>query len=233
MERRKSVAARAGRWSALHRRRAIVSWLVFVVLAAIAGSAVGLKTLESDQYGIGSSGRADQAISDNFPKRATEDVLVQSRVVDVRSPRFGLAVAAVVRRLHRTPHVRNVKSPLDPGNAGRISRNGHSALITFEIRGTSSQAKKRVEAALAAVAAVEAAHPSDASLNRAISDSFESDFRRAEATSLPVTLLILVVAFGSLVAAGVPLLLALSAVVAALGLLGPISHLWSVLPRGT
>jgi putative drug exporter of the RND superfamily len=67
MERRQSVAARARRWSAVHRRQAIIGWLLLVVLAATVGSAVGLKTLESDQYGIGSSGRADRAVSDNFP----------------------------------------------------------------------------------------------------------------------------------------------------------------------
>jgi hypothetical protein len=67
MERRQSVAARAGRWSAVHRRQAIIGWLLLVVLAATVGSAVALKTLESDQYGIGSSGRADRAVSDNFP----------------------------------------------------------------------------------------------------------------------------------------------------------------------
>ena len=54
------------------------------------------------------------------------------------------------------------------------------------------------------------------------------DFRRAEVTSLPITLIILLVAFGAVVAALVPLLLAVTGVAAALGLLGPLSQIWPV-----
>ena len=64
----------------------------------------------------------------------------------------------------------------------------------------------------------------DASANKALNKSFADDFHKAEYTSLPVTLVILLFAFGALVAAGIPLLLALTAVIGALGLLGPISH---------
>ena len=51
------------------------------------------------------------------------------------------------------------------------------------------------------------------------------DFQKAEVTSLPITLIILAIAFGTLVAAGIPLLLALTAVGATLGLIGPISQI--------
>jgi RND superfamily putative drug exporter len=54
--------------------------------------------------------------------------------------------------------------------------------------------------------------------------SGSSDLRRAEELALPVTLLVLLIAFGALVAAVVPVVLALTAVVAAFGLLGPISQ---------
>ena len=52
-----------------------------------------------------------------------------------------------------------------------------------------------------------------------------SDAHKAEFTSIPVTLVILVLAFGTVVAASIPLLLGLTAVIATLGLLGPLSHL--------
>jgi RND superfamily putative drug exporter len=68
----------------------------------------------------------------------------------------------------------------------------------------------------------------DASANKAISKAFEDDFRKAESLSLPVTLIILVLAFGALVAAGLPLLLGLSAVAITLGLLAPLSQLFPV-----
>ena len=85
---------------------------------------------------------------------------------------------------------------------------------------------------LAAVAAVDKRHSElrveqfgDASADKAISKAFEDDFKKAEVTSLPITLIILVVAFGALVAAGIPLLLAVTAVAATIGLIGPISQI--------
>ena len=67
-----------------------------------------------------------------------------------------------------------------------------------------------------------------ASATKALIKAYDGDFNRAEHTSLPVTLLILLIAFGSLVAAGVPLLLGFTAVIGALGLIKPISHLYPV-----
>ena len=87
--------------------------------------------------------------------------------------------------------------------------------------------------ALDQVAIVQRAHPGlrveevgDASGEKAVSESLEEDFSKAELTSLPITLLILIVVFGSLLAAGVPLLLALTAVGATIGILGPFSHVF-------
>ena len=68
----------------------------------------------------------------------------------------------------------------------------------------------------------------DGSANDAVSERIANDFRRAEFTSLPVTLFILVLAFGALVAAGIPLLLGFTAVLAALGLTALVSHLLRV-----
>jgi uncharacterized membrane protein YdfJ with MMPL/SSD domain len=230
-----NLAARAGRWSAHHRKTAILGWLAFVIVAFGLGSSIGLKTLESDQYGIGESGHADKVYSDNFPDRASEQVLVQSGNARISNPRFKAAVADVVNRLRRTPYVQEIKSPFSSGNSGQISRDGHSALVSFFIPGNDTKTQDRVDKPLDAVAAADRAHAGfrieefgDASANKAISKSFEDDFRKAELTSFPLTLIILLFAFGALVAAGVPLLLAITAVVATIGLLGPISHIWAV-----
>ena len=81
--------------------------------------------------------------------------------------------------------------------------------------------------ALNAVAAVQAHHPGlkieeagDASVDRAIgSVTVAHDFRKAEVTSVPVSLVLLLVVFGALIAAGIPLLLAGTAVISAISLL--------------
>jgi uncharacterized membrane protein YdfJ with MMPL/SSD domain len=225
-----NFAARAGRWSAGHRKIAIFGWLAFVAIAVVGGGAAGLNTFAWQENGPGESGRADKAIFDHFPRHAQETVLVQSAQGTTRDPAFRAAVADVQRRLQRTAHVVHVKSPFAAGNAGQVSRDRHSALVTFQLAGDFDVVETRVDAPLRAVAALAAAHPGmrieqfgDASSSKALSKVFEEDFQKAETLSLPITLVILVIAFGSLIAAGLPLLLALSAVGATIGLVSALS----------
>jgi uncharacterized membrane protein YdfJ with MMPL/SSD domain len=237
MNRPRNLAAGAGRWSAQHPWKAIVTWFVFVIAAVMIGGAVGTDTISDEEYGVGQSGAADRAISDAFPNEDNETVLVQSEDgVTANDPRFRSTVEDVVRRLERTNHVANVKSPLTPANAGNISEDGRSALVTFEIPESSTrESDELVEAPLATVSELDESHPGfrieefgDASADKQLSEAFEDDFQQAEFTSLPITLIILVLAFGALVAALVPLLLAATAVFSAIGLLGPLSQIWPV-----
>jgi uncharacterized membrane protein YdfJ with MMPL/SSD domain len=231
-----NLASRAARWSAGHRKTAIFGWLAFVIAATlIAGAIGGQKTIADEDYGNGSSKVADKAIADaNFRDSAEEQVLVQGKgSVKVGDVAFTGAVKDTVSRLEALKGVDRVKSPLAKGNEGQISKDGRSALVTFEIPGDDDVTESRVDGTLAASAAVQKANPQvfvgqfgDASSDKAISKAFEDDFQKAEVLSLPITLLILVVAFGSLVAAGVPLLLGLTAVFATIGLLAPISQLY-------
>ncbi len=229
----RNLAATAGRWSAQHRRKAILGWLAFVLIAYLVGSAIGERALTNAQMGNGLSAKALNLYSQAFPRQASEQVLVQGkRGVLVTSPAFVATVRDLVTRLSHTSYVANVRSPLLAHNRGQISRDGRSALVTFTVAGNDSQSQQNVSAALATTAATQRAHPrlvvqefGDASSNKALNASFSHDFRKAEYTSLPVTLVILLFAFGALVAAGIPLLLGFTAVLAALGILGPLSHL--------
>jgi uncharacterized membrane protein YdfJ with MMPL/SSD domain len=226
-----NIAARAGRWSAQHRKKAIVGWLVFVILAVFVGGSVGTKTLDDDDYGIGESGRADSVISDHFPNKEDESVLVQSQNgARTDDAEFRQVVQTVVTRLERTENVRNVQSPYAEDSQGALSEDGRSALVTFDLPG--EDADKKVEPSLEVVAALDERESSfrieqfgGGSADKALGEAFEEDFQRAEVTSLPITLIILILAFGALLAAFVPLVLAVTAVAAAIGLIGPISQL--------
>ena len=229
-----NLAARAGRWSAQHRKSAILGWLAFVLIATFAGGAIGQKSLSDENTGNGESRVADEAIAAaGFPKQTGEQVLVQGvRGVTAGDPRLQSAVRDVVRRLRAVPHVGEVRSALQDGQAGLVSQDGKSVLVTFKIAGEDQTATDRVDATLAATSAAAMAHPDvrieqfgGASADKALSKAFDEDFKRAEFLSLPITLLILIVAFGALVAAGLPLLLAVTAVMGTIGLLGPISQL--------
>ena len=233
MRHQPNFAARAGRWSAAHRKTAIFGWLAFVVAAVLIGAATGVVYQRDEDLGTGESGRADQIIAGGFADHASEQVLVQSRgSEDVNSPRFRAAIDDLERQLSRFEFVENVSSPLaHRGNL--VSRDRRSTLLQFDLLGDSEAARDRVVPVLAAVERVQAAHPDvrieefgDASASRAIWQAFKDDAQRAEFLSLPITLLILVAAFGTLVAAGLPLLLGITAVIVTIGLLGPVSHVF-------
>jgi uncharacterized membrane protein YdfJ with MMPL/SSD domain len=224
-----NIAARAGRWSARHRKTAIIGWLAFVLAAFAVGNAMGTKELGNSQTSrTGDSGRADAVLRTTFKRNYSEQVLVQARsgaaAADVRR-----GVADVVRRITATGDATNIRSPYAAANSGQLSKDGRSALVTFEVKGTAGDSQyeqvDKVDPLLAATAAAGRANPSlrvaqfgDASVQKTLDKSISDDFKKAQRLSLPITLLILVIAFGALAAAGVPVLLAITGVMATLGL---------------
>jgi uncharacterized membrane protein YdfJ with MMPL/SSD domain len=224
------IAARAGRWSANHRAKAIAGWLAFVLLAVALAGGTGTKKLTTtetlDGQAAAASGTLDRA---GFDRPAAEQVLVQSR--GALGPDGRAAIRDVVAAVRSTGRARDVRSPLIAGNEQQVSRDGRSAVVMFNIRGEARTADKRVEPVLRAVGRVARAHPSltiaefgAASANRALAKTLGKDFRRAEGISIPLTFVILIVVFGALLSAVVALGLALTAVAAGGGLLALASH---------
>src|SRR5215211_4793966 len=98
----RSPAARAGRWSAQHRKTAILGWILFVVLATVLGGKVGQNDLDASGRGSGESKRGDMIVNAAFPDQAGEQVLVQGKgAVKAGDPQVTAAVRDVVTRLER------------------------------------------------------------------------------------------------------------------------------------
>jgi uncharacterized membrane protein YdfJ with MMPL/SSD domain len=230
MQSKFNIAARAARWSATHRKVAIFGWLAFVVLAVFVGGAVGQKELTDAEAVSGESGRAERALEAAALNPNEELILVQSDELTATDPAFTAAVGEATRRLGAVRSVEKVSSPAAGG--GQVSSNGHAALIEFQLAGDKEKAEAEVDASLAATAAAQAHNPEvrveqfgGASASKAVEEAFSEDLSKAETTSLPLTLLILLVVFGALVAALVPLLIGFSSVIATLGLLALPSQL--------
>ena len=230
-----NIAARMGRWSARHRKIAIFGWLAFVIAAVAVGGAVGTKNIDPNDTIPGESGRATRVLEDGFKQPARETVIIESRKLTIDDSAFRQAIDEVVKRVSALDTVENVSPPLERGNRGQVSPDRHSALVQFQIRGDIDDAVNKIDPIRAAVASVQKAHPAvsigesgDASTAKDLDELFAKDLEKAGILSLPITLLILVIAFGALVAAGIPLLLALSAVMATMGLLALPSHLLPV-----
>jgi RND superfamily putative drug exporter len=228
-----NLALRAARWSSAHWKTAAFGWIAFAVLAVVAGSVIGARQMASWAISNGDSRRAEQILADaDFRAPARESLLIQSRRLTTADPAFTAVIATVAERLSAQPDVVGVATPLDQPRSGLVSRDRHSALVQFDIRGKAEHAKDKVAPILAAVERLQARFPEftvgefgQASADYEIGQRFERDMSRAEYTSLPLTLAILLVAFGALVAAGLPVILAFSAVLAATGLNALVSHL--------
>src|SRR5262245_3927871 len=227
-----NLAARMGRWSADHWKTATFGWLAFVIVAFGLGGLAGTKSIDPNAPGPGESGRMDRILDAGFERPADESVLFQSRSLSATDPAFKAAVADVVARMSKLEDVQNVRSPYDAGNADQVSKNGRAALVDFAIRGDADKAADKIDPVLAQVDAAQNAHPElfigefgDASAVKAVQTAFVDDLGKAGLLSLPITLAILVLAFGALVAAGIPLLLALTAVFATFGLIALPSHI--------
>src|SRR5438034_887380 len=227
-----NLAARMGRWSAAHWKTATFGWLALVVVAFAVGGQVGTKKVDPNTAGPGESGRMDRILDAGFKLPADESVLIQSGSVRAGAPAFDSAVEDVVARVSKQAAVQNVRSPLDPRHAGQIAKGRDAALVEFEIRGDKKDAGDKLGPVLKSVKDAQRAHPGFfigefgyASAAKETDAAFADDLKSAGVFSIPLTLIILVIAFGALVAAGIPLLLALTAVFATFGLVALPSHL--------
>jgi RND superfamily putative drug exporter len=237
----RNLAARAGRWSATHRKTAILGWILFVVLASVIGGKVGQQNLESSKMGNGESKRHDTIVDNaNYPDEIGERVLIQGKgSLKADSPQVTAAVKDVVNRLEQIKGVSDIESPLNSKDrANTVSADGRSVLVTFTLPGKSETKEEQealetvADAPVTAVAAVQQAHPElrveehgDASQQKALGEQQRADEAKEKQFSMGGTLLILLLTFGALVAAGVPLLLGVTSIAATMGLLGPASQL--------
>jgi uncharacterized membrane protein YdfJ with MMPL/SSD domain len=218
-----NLAARMARWSSRNRKKAFWGWLAFVIVAFAIGNAVGPNLISDVDNFNGESHDAEAALDRAGLRPQSEVVFIQSDKLTIEDPEFKAAVQDVTQQLPKVPYVENVKSPLLGESA--VSEDGHAALVDFDVAGDSVEASDRIDPVLAAVAAAQKRHPDlaveqfgSASANKAVNDTITDDLASAGMLSLPVTLILLTITFGTLVAAGVPLWIGLSAVVATLGL---------------
>jgi RND superfamily putative drug exporter len=219
-------------WSARHRKKAIFGWLAFVVFFYVLGSFVlKQQAIVFETSGPGESGRADKIIYEEFEQPAGESVLIQHAKLKATNPEFRAVVRDAIAQMGTLEAIAKVESPFNTeDNSGLVSDDGHSVLIPTEIRGDPDTAVDRVDPVVTRVAELQEAHPEyyvgsiGESTEKAVQKSFNDDLAKAGLFSIPLTLIILIAAFGSLVAAGIPLLLGLTAVLATMGLVSLISQ---------
>ncbi|MEV5981787.1 MMPL family transporter [Streptomyces sp. NPDC052114] len=224
--RRRPVTVRVARWSALHPWRAIIGWLLFVVLCLGGGIAAGMNSAASEDYRVGEAGRAEAlATEGGVQLRPTEQVLIRAASGPLDETAAAAAVKDVTARMKALPEVVSVAPPVRSAD-GRVLR------VPIELDGPDQDAKKNVVPLRAETEKVAEAHPDlvieetgSASVSKGVNDQRGKDLAFSEAITLPITLITLAVVFGSVVMVGVPLLLAVTSIMATMGLAMLVSHL--------
>ena len=195
--------------------RAIAVWLVFVVLAVGLAVLTGTKSLQNGAVGESARGYALIDRHQAWPP-TREYGYIHGEALTAGDPGFKRAVSDVARRmragLRTTPVV-------------RVSQDRHSVLVVGKVEHFfPDDFRESVLAAQRANPGVTIEETGDITASDAHDRVVNRDLHRAELLSVPVTFLVLLFAFGAIVAALVPVVLALTAVAATFGLLGPISQ---------
>ncbi len=217
-----SLAHRMARWCALNPWRAILGWVTFVAFAVALATVIPTQETTDDDGRLGDSGRAAALIdAGDFAEADTEQVLITSASGDLDQGEARRAAADLVAGMTALESVDAVSEP-------QASPDGTAYLVSVQL----ARDQDDVEALQDVTAAVQGDHPGlavrqsgDLSLDLAIDDRVADDLASAETLSLPITLVLMLLAFGALIAAGLPVLLAATSVAATIGVLAPISHL--------
>ena len=199
--------------------------MAFVVIAIALGSTVGTRQVTNLEAGIGQSGHAAQMLHDGgLAKPAEEHVLISSRQGTLDQTAAGQAAADIRSAMAKLPWVASTDVPLRSAKSDAL-------LVNITMRGDPDKASDHVSPLLKTTSQIAAKYPAlhieeagDGSINKEVNDLVGKDLGTAANVSLPVTLVILLIAFGAIVAAGAPILLALSSVGAATGLSALVSH---------
>ncbi len=217
------IPRRAARWSATHPWRAILAWLAFVLVAVGLAIAVPTEDTKDSDYRLGESGRAEAMVHEaGLAAPTTESVLI--------SPRGDAAldsVAATSAADQLRTRMRDLDGVEEVSQA-QPNPDRSALLVSVQL----ARDQEDATALQDVTASVQADHPDlqvreagDLSIDAGINDRVAEDLSSAEGISVPVTLILMLLAFGALIAAGIPVLLAATSVAATIGITAPLSHL--------
>ncbi|MEV5568157.1 MMPL family transporter, partial [Streptomyces sp. NPDC052196] len=223
---RQPITVRVASWSARHPGRAIAGWFVFVALCLAIGGAVGTVDAGDKDYWVGEAGRAEAiAAEGNLQHKPTERIMITERSGAEPGANAMSAARDVAGRMRQLPEVDHVAAPVR-------SADGTMLMVEVTMKAKRLEAQRHIQPLLDQSVEVQRKNPDlkveesgEASVSKGLDTSRADDLAASEKITFPITLITLLVVFGSLIMVGVPLLLAVSSIGAAMGLSQLISHL--------
>ena len=220
--------ARWGRF--VYRRR----WSVLVVSAVLLGLSVagilgGAPLAGNGGFGANlASGQTAKLITaeiqpEQAPTGSTMELIVTSATLTATDPAYQSAVEQSIGALLTDPRVASVDTPYNPvpasAQSSYISKDSHEALVIVHFKDSSAIAQKYEPQVVAEIrpSAVKVYVTGQVPINLAFNNTLEQDLQRAEYVALPITLILLVLIFASVVAALLPISVGVLAIVGGVG----------------
>jgi len=224
----KGRLVRLARWSTSHRRVTLGVWAIVLLVAMGASRAAGPHFVNNLSLAGTGSQRAADLLAREFPAQAgdTDEIVLHTPQGTLDTAGIRRRVAPVLAAVAQLPHVTGVVSPFAPGRARQISPDRRTAFATVSFDERAEQLPKAAVERVISVARAAGVAGLQVELGgRAIQQASRPSLGAATAIGLIAAIVILLVTFGSALAAGLPILTALFGLGSALGLIGLESQL--------
>src|SRR5918996_1477149 len=217
-------------------RRVLAVWGVvalvgFVLIGGLLGTAL---STEGDLTSNPESKRAQDLIDERFPERdhVDEVVIVRSDEVTVTAPAFRERVRSLVEELGRSKGVEEVSSYLDPRGEILVSQDAHATILPVVLAG---EEEDSIEDVVEIVQRADGAQgfavdiTGEFTVGRDFEEVSTEDLQKGELQfGLPAAMIILLLVFGTLVGAGIPLTMAILSIIVALAMVAVIGQFFEV-----
>ena len=217
---------RLTRWTMAHRRIVVVAWIAAAVALLAGSQAIGSRTSNDFSLPGTSSQRAVDLLQSRFAAQAgdADQVVFRARTGKVTAPEVRRVVTPLLARIDSLPHVTAVVSPYAPGTHA-VSKDGTIAFatVTFDQR-AAELPKAAVDRVIATAQSARSPALQVELGGQAIEQAQQASLGFATAVGLLAAIVILLIAFGSFVAMGLPIVSALLGLGVGLGLVGLASH---------
>ncbi|MDH6580530.1 RND superfamily putative drug exporter [Kitasatospora sp. MAP5-34] len=226
-----------GRWCARRPKRVVAAWLLLVAALVMAVGVLGRATTEAVSIPGSDSQAAHDVAARAFPGSASgkQPLVLHTGGTGalLTSPNATTAIQQAAKAMAQVPHVVAVTTPYDSAGKGSISSDGHTAYLSVELdvtgRDITADLTNRVVAAAAPASAAGIEVTPGGNLAAAVD---KGSVGHSEAIGLAAAFAVLVLTFGGLVAAGLPLLLGVLGLGISLPVVGLLGHLMDMPSAG-
>jgi putative drug exporter of the RND superfamily len=215
------LVARLARTVIAHRRLTLIAWVAVLVVVTIGSKAVGTREVTNLSLSGTESQSAVELLQREFPTQAGDEdqVVFKAREGQIDSPAVRAAISPVLARIARAPHVAAVTSPYSAAGADATSKDGKIAFASVAFDETANELPKASIEHVIAIAEGARSESLQVELGgQAIKQAQRPSLGASTAIGIVAAIIVLLFSFGTLLAAGLPIAVALLGLGTGLGL---------------